>query len=302
MIWPVLSLNSLLMIDLHCHTTASDGITPPGELARLAERMGLSAVAITDHDTVGGVDAFLEAGCIDAIPGIELSARGPNGENVHFVGLFIDHKSPGLLETLQKLRKWRDERNLKLLQRIIDTGVDITLEEVGAISEGVMGRPHIAEILIQKGYCKDSNDAFKRYLGESAPTYVQKTALDFKEALKAIHDARGLAIWAHPLAKGSMTNARFKRMLDAFCEAGLDGVEAYYPEHTPTKRMTALNEAASRGLLVSGGSDYHGGERHVGVLPGTFPNGASLDIPDELLGIMQQRIYGAGHTTDEHIG
>ena len=105
------------MIDLHCHTTASDGVTPPDELPRLAERMGISAVAITDHDTVDGVQEFLDAGCIDVIPGVELSAQGPNDEKVHLVGLFINHTSTPLLNTLDTLRAWRDERNDRLLVR-----------------------------------------------------------------------------------------------------------------------------------------------------------------------------------------
>ncbi|MBQ7177009.1 MAG: PHP domain-containing protein [Victivallales bacterium] len=278
------------MIDLHCHTTASDGVTPPGELPRLAESQGLSAVAITDHDTIDGVQDFLDAACIDVIPGIELSAQGPNGENIHLVGLFIDHTAAPLLETLETLRRWRDERNMRLLRNIIDTGVDITFEEVSALSDGVIGRPHIADVLINKGYCKDSQDAFRRYLGERAPTYVQKEALPYGKAIEVIHASGGLAIWAHPMARTSMTNTKFKKILADFVAAGLDGVEAYYPEHTITRRMTVEHEAEVNGLLVSGGSDYHGGSRHVGVLPGGFSNGAPLCVPDELLERMKRRI------------
>ena len=278
------------MIDLHCHTTASDGVTPPGELPRLAENQGLSAVAITDHDTIDGVQDFLDAACIDAIPGIELSAQGPNGDKIHLVGLFIDHTAAPLLETLDTLRRWRDERNMRLLQNIIDTGVNITFEEVSALADGVLGRPHIADVLINKGYCKDSKDAFRRYLGERASTYVPKTALPYDKAIKVIHASGGLAIWAHPLARTSMTGTKFKKMLADFVAAGLDGVEAYYPEHTITRRMTVEREAELNGLLLSGGSDYHGGSRHVGIMLGTFANGAPLCVPDELLERMKRRI------------
>lgn len=278
------------MIDLHCHTTASDGITPPEELPRLAESLGLSAVAITDHDTIDGVESFLNAACIDVIPGLELSAQGPNGEKIHLVGLFIDHTSPQLLEMLDTLRCWRDERNMRLLEKINESSVDITLDEVRAISEGVLGRPHIAEILVRKGYCRNENDAFKRYLGERAPTFVPQNSLRYDKAIDLIHASKGLAIWAHPMARTSMTNAKFRRMLEDFSTAGLDGVEAFYPEHTVTRRMTVESEAQRNGLLLSGGSDYHGGSRHLGVLPGTFPNGAPLCVPDELLQKMRQRL------------
>ncbi len=281
------------MIDLHCHTTASDGVTLPEELPRLAESMGLSAVAITDHDTVEGVEAFLSSPCISLVPGLELSSVCEK-DKCHIVGLFIDHRSEELLETLQQLQVWRRERNQMMAHRLTEIGIPVDIEEVEALAEGVAGRPHFAEVLVARGVCGNLNEAFKKYLGDGAAAYVPKKSLEAADAIRAIHRAGGLAVWAHPMARSNMTNARFSRMLDALFHAGIDGVEAYYPDHTATKKLTVLREVEMRGLLASGGSDYHGGGRHTGIMPGTFANGGPLGIPDDVLYKMEDRLGRGG--------
>ena len=289
------------MIDLHIHSTASDGECLPYQIPIFGKESNVTALALTDHDTVDGLDEFLESAKdvgVKGIPGVELSCTSFGIDKVHIVGLFINHHDSVFLDTLEQIRNWRDERNIKILLKLDECGRHIEIGEVmeiarskrGSIGEVVLGRPHIADVLIDKGYCKNSQDAFKRYLGERAPTYVPKEALPYGKAIEVIHASGGLAIWAHPLARTSMTNTKFKRMLTGLMSAGLDGVEAYYPEHTITRRMTVEHEAELNGLLLSGGSDYHGGSRHVGIMLGTFANGAPLCVPDELLERMKRRI------------
>lgn len=249
------------MIDLHAHTTASDGSLTPTQLVRLARERGLSALAVTDHDTVGGLaeamDAAAERG-IELVPGIELSVDYPHGE-LHLLGYYLDFRDGAFLEQLATLQENRTNRNGVMLRKIREHGFDITREEVEAeAGGGQIGRPHFARALIRKGYAASVPDAFERFLGPGRPLHVPKVRLDPETAIRMVHAAGGVAVLAHPkylqLPGGASLTAELARLQ----ALGLDGVECYYRMHTPAETERYLEIARRLGLLVTAGSDFHG--------------------------------------------
>ena len=248
--------------DLHAHTTASDGTFKPTELVRAARALGLSHLAVTDHDTTAGVAeaeaAAREAG-IRLVPGVELSAEGPPGK-CHLLGLRIDPDDAGLTRTLAALSEARSTRNARIAARLQELGVPLTLEEVAAVAPpgANLGRPHFAQALIARGVVTTVAEAFARYLAEGAPAYLPKDVLPPADAIRLIHDAGGLAFLAHPGLVRLRSEETLRDRVAALRDLGLDGVEAFYPLHTP--ELTAELEAIARdlGLLVTGGSDFHG--------------------------------------------
>jgi len=242
--------------DLHTHTIRSDGVLEPAELVIQAARAGLAAIAVTDHDTTAGVPEAIAAGAdsdIEIVPGIEISTRTRNRE-IHLLGLFIEPNSELLAELSQRQREWRRERAEVMVERAADLGLDIDLERVDAIAAGAsIGRPHLAQALLDAGQVVSTQDAFDRYLGIGKPCCVAKRMTDTKEAIAAVQVAGGAAVVAHP---GS-SRVREKLLVE-LAAAGLDGVEVVHPRHPRGRRHLLRGLCERLGLLPSGGSDYHG--------------------------------------------
>lgn len=281
------------MIDLHCHSTASDGSCTPTELVHMAKKIGLSALALTDHDTTAGLDEFLQVARQEnftAIPGVELACRDEQLKTYHLLGLYINPEHPELQSLLQRILCWRNERNESIIVRLNQLGIKISREEIDACCQGeVLGRPHIAKALTQKKICRTIKQAFDKILGRGCAGYVSRQVPSPEECIRVIHAAGGVAVWAHPYSSDRMTNTCCRELASKLKELGLDGIEAYYSLHKNAQTMEAIKIATQLQLLVTGGSDFHGS--HFPKL--NLGNGyGNLQVPDSLLPILQQK---AGH-------
>ena len=252
-------------VDLHTHSTASDGTLPPEQVVETAERCGLKALALTDHDTIAGVPAARAAGerlGIRVIAGVELSAFHDDHE-VHLLALHLSQLDT-LENRLAELRAMRFARAEKIVEKLNALGIPITLEEVLLQADGgAVGRPHVARALVARGVVHDFRDAFMTYLGNNGSAFVQKDKLSVEDAIAIAHEAGALAIWAHPADGGR------RDRLEPLIAAGLDGIEIRHPGHSgeDIKRLQAL--ADFFGLVPSGGSDWHGateGPRRLGTM------------------------------------
>jgi predicted metal-dependent phosphoesterase TrpH len=248
-------------VDLHVHTTASDGVLSPSELVRYGKTKGLQAIAITDHDTIEGLEEGLQEAekiGFEVIPGVEISAEHSPG-SMHLLGYFLDIHHPLLKERLQCLQKARAERNPKIVENLNRLGVKITFEEVvEASGGGQVGRPHFAEVLLEKGYVRSFQEAFERFLKKGAPAYVDKVRFTPKEALHFIKEAGGVAVLAHPKTLGLNGCQALENLLHRLVEDGLKGVEVFYPEHSALEVAQFKTMVERNGLLMTGGTDYHG--------------------------------------------
>lgn len=288
-----LSIRTDRMIDLHCHSTASDGAIRPDALPAIARDIGVSALALTDHDTTDGLPHFVDAAAalgFNAIPGVELSSRLSTGDKAHIVGLYVDWYADSFQELLTQIRTWRMERNYIILQKLADIGKPVTLEQARACGEYgcVLGRPHIAAAMVKLKYCKCQNDAFKDYLRRGRPAYAPHKTPDAPDAIAALHAAGAVAIWAHPMSTGNMTGPKLERIIAELQSAGLDGIEAFYPDFTPTNTQNVLKAAYKHNLLVSGGTDFHGGSTHLNVRIG-LGKGNGFHVPDYILTPIKRR-------------
>jgi len=269
-------------IDLHLHTTHSDGSLPPAEVLALAQKTGVSALAITDHDIVAGIPEAIEAGArlgIEVIPGIEISSR--YGENeLHMLGYFLDWKDVALSSRLAQLRASRHRRNPRIIEKLNHLGLDLTYEEVKALaSTESVGRPHIARVLMDKGYVQSAKEAFDRYLAKGAAAYVPRELPEPTEAIAWIRAARGIPVLAHPTWVNESEEGLL-RLCDKLKSEGLGGIEVHYSTHKPQQTAQFLNIAQRLNLLVTGGSDFHGLTKpdiEVGVGRG------NLKVPEKLL-------------------
>jgi predicted metal-dependent phosphoesterase TrpH len=255
------------VVDLHAHTTASDGQHSPSELVEQAASIGLAALAITDHDTTAGLAEGLRAGQrlgLEVVPGIELSAEPPDvpagsRSQCHILGLFIDPRSPPLLDRLRSVIENRNRRNARIVERMrSELHWDVTLEEVERAAGGdVVARPHFARVLLDKGYVGSLQEAFDLYLGKGGRAYVERDRLTAEESIRLIHRAGGVAVLAHPsnLAMSAADAEQYVRTLQSL---GLDGIEARYNLHSRDETARYLDLAARLGLVTSGGSDFHG--------------------------------------------
>jgi len=252
-------------VDLHLHTTASDGVLSPSEIVRYAKAKGLQAIAITDHDTIEGCEEGLLEGeriGFEVIPGIEISAEYSPG-SMHILGFFLDIHHPLLNERLEYLQKARAERNPKMVAKLNQLGIDVTYEEVlKASGGGQVGRPHFANVLLEKKYVRNFQEAFERFLKKGAPAYVDKFRFTSKEALHFINEAGGMAVLAHPNTLGVNRYSELEKLVLQLVDEGLQGIEVYYPEHSAVEVVQYKNLADRYSLLSTGGTDYHGIEKN----------------------------------------
>lgn len=276
--------------DLHAHTTASDGTLTPAGLVAAAKAAGLTYLAVTDHDTLSGLPAALAAARTTGIRllcGVELSAEGAPGK-CHLLGLGIDPDHAPLRDTLAQLSENRRARNEKMAVRLSALGMPLSLGEVTALAPpgANVGRPHFAAALVAKGYVRDAREAFDRYLGDEAAAYVEKATLTPAECAALIHDANGLCFVAHPGLLRLAEHETHETRLAAYRAVGVDGIEAYYGANTPAQTDRFVRLAARLGLLVTGGSDFHGANK-PDVFLGRVLDGAPLPaslLPPALLG------------------
>jgi predicted metal-dependent phosphoesterase TrpH len=273
-------------VDLHTHSTASDGTLPPEQVIDAAARCGLAALALTDHDTIDGVRAARQAAeqvGIRVIAGVELSAFDEERE-IHVLALHLSNLDA--LETrLAELRASRHVRAAKIVEKLNALGVPLTLDEVlQQANGGSVGRPHVARALIARGLVADFRDAFMRYLGNNGSAFVAKERLSIQDAIAIAHEAGAIAIWAHPSDGGR------RERLEPLVAAGLDGVEIKHPSHSgeDMKRLQALTDFF--GLVPSGGSDWHGaseGPRRLGM----------MNVPVEWLEKQDERVASLTSST-----
>ena len=273
------------MIDLQIHSSYSDGSMSPVELVQTAKALDLYAIALTDHDTIEGVPEFIEEGKradIITIAGLEISVEAnlPAQGELHILGLFIDYEDRDLKEKLQFLQDHRNLRALKMIEKFKDLGILITEDELLNVSgAGSIGRPHFAKILKDKGIVKSHQEAFQRYLRKDRPVYVDKIKFPETEAIQLIKQSGGLAILAHPHL---MKLSRFKDLEDKIVHLrnlGLDGLEVYYPGVNNKEMTKLIRLAAKYNLGISGGSDYHGGNREGTTMGKGY---GDLNIPDSV--------------------
>lgn len=277
------------MIDLHSHTNESDGTCSPAELIEEAVRSGVHTLGITDHDTFAGYDqavAPARAAGVDLVCGIELSTK-LHGRSVHLLGYFFAPNGlVGFREWVLELQASRRERNVRLAKRLQELGFDITIEEVEARGRGMAGRPHFAQIMIEKGYVSSLRQAFDEYLDESAKGYVSRLEPSFAEGVERIRAAGGIASLAHPVrVREDVTT-----IMPEVCAAGMNAIEAYHSDHGPKDVELYLGLARDYGLLVTGGSDFHGDVK-PGVRLGSGCNG-NLKIPDSLVDRLREAAVG----------
>jgi len=264
-------------VDLHLHSTASDGRLSPAEIVRKSAELGLTVIALTDHDTVDGIEPALETAkafpWLRVIPGVEINTDVPQGE-AHVLGYFIDYTNQELRDTLEKLRHSRQGRAQRMIAKLRDLGIQIEWHRVQEIAgAGALGRPHIAQAMLEKGYITTIKEAFTKYISRDGPAYVERAKITPVEAVATILQAGGLPVLAHPF---TINNP--EKMVIELKAAGLVGIEAYYDNYTADEVSRLLSLAARHSLITTGGTDYHGLDDSTETMIG------GTDVPIEAAG------------------
>jgi len=248
-------------IDLHLHSTASDGQLTPVELMAQARQRRLSAVALTDHDTTAGLAQAAKAAAqlgVGFVPGIELSAEHQPGV-MHLLGYFIDPDDDGLRQVCQRLVRARRQRNERIIERLTQLGCHLTMQQVLDLAAGeVVGRPHIARAMVAAGAVKNVKQAFVRYLAKGSPAYVSRDKLSAADAVAAITRAGGVVALAHPAQLGCRNQAELDLLIRRLTETGIHAIEVHHPDHRPEQTRLYMKLADRYGLAMAGGSDFHG--------------------------------------------
>ena len=273
-------------VDLHTHSTASDGTYTPFELVRHAKNKGLKAIALTDHDTTGGLAEAMKSGIdlsMEVIPGCELSVEYDG--LMHILGLWVNPDAPVLSASLKELRDKRNNRNEIMIKMLQDQGIDISFEEVKKLAgDASIGRPHISRILMNKGVISSIQEAFDKYIGPTGTAYVPKEKFSPEKAIAMLKEENATVILAHPFSLKLDSNT-LKKELVRFKDLGLDGVEVYYPEHTKEQTRAYEDMCNELGLLLSGGSDFHGSVKpHIKLGKGR----GKLSIPYSIVETMKK--------------
>lgn len=287
------------LVDLHLHSTCSDGIFPPDEVVRMAAKVGLAAVALADHDNIDGIEAALAAGAevgVEVISGVELSVVWESIQDIHLLGYGFDHRDADLRTALQSFREFRETRNERIVERVNEKLLSegrapIDIAAVKGKAGGTIGRPHIAMALLEDGHVASKDEAFNRYL---VPCNVEKRYFPIAEAIDLLHRAGGVTVLAHPPfipvdRKGLLA------LLDTFAALGLDGVEAYNTGASNDDIDWMITQTRRRGMLVTGGSDFHGIEGGEIVIGGGRGN---LKVPyacvEEIRAVVEKRRTAQG--------
>ncbi|MBL0700686.1 MAG: PHP domain-containing protein [Desulfosarcina sp.] len=254
-------------IDLHIHSTASDGTLTPVEILAMARSLKLAAIAITDHDTIDGAKELLANGIpsdIQFLTGVEISASWPSNfprtGSLHILGYGIKLNDHLLNQTLDALQKARKNRNPQIIKRLNSFGLDISMDDIiqEAGTDGQIGRPHIAQVMIKKGFAASINEVFEAYLGTGRPAYVDKYRVECSRAIEIICASGGIPVLAHPVLMQMESREHLEKFVVTLTEMGLKGIEVYYPEHTPENTAFYQTIAKKNGLMMTGGSDFHG--------------------------------------------
>src|SRR6266487_118139 len=257
-------------IDLHTHSTASDGIYSPTELLHRAKEIGIRILALTDHDSTGGVEEAAQVAAqldIDFIPGIEINTDVQGGE-VHVLGYFPEYQRPAFQAILKVLRDARERRGQRMVELLNEHGVNISWERVREIAQGSVGRPHVAKALMEAGYVQTIGEAFDKYIGNGCYAYVPRYKLTPQDAVHLIASANGLPVIAHPIELPGLDELR--NWLPGLCEAGMVGLETYYGPYTPENERELLALAQAYNLIPTGGTDFHGPGIHPTPLGGRY--------------------------------
>ncbi len=275
-------------IDLHTHSLHSDGAQTPSDVVKAAKEAGLSAIALSDHDCIKGVREAMEEGArlgVEVIPAVELSAQSDT--ELHILGYFIDIENKELQDTMAYALKVRDERQEETCRKLNEMGFQITMEELRKEAHGnpVLCRAHFAQIMVRKGYAESVQDAFSKYLSVGCYAYSNRQALTGPEAVSLIRRAGGIAVAAH-LHLIKMPDDQLKEYLRSLIPYGLEGVEGYYTDYTPEMQERYQNMAKELGLVISGGTDYHGANKpHISIGSGR----GGLQIPYSVLEGLRER-------------
>ena len=286
-------------VDLHLHTTFSDGTLSPTQLVRLCAQRGLNVIAITDHDSTEGISESIEAARetpgLSLIPGIELSTDIPGAE-IHLLGYFVDHENPEFQRTLQQLRDGREDRARRMVEKLRALGVEISWDRVQELSGGgAIGRPHLAQAMVEKGYVKYPRDAFDEYLGRNGPAYVERAKLTPVEAVRLLGEHGALPVMAHPTyaakSQGMEGIEELRDTLSELKEAGLVGMEVHYGDYTAEQVESLARMAEELDLIPCGGSDYHASGNPGEPEPGSA--GPPMETVTALEALRGQRTVGA---------
>ncbi len=283
-------------IDLHLHTTRSDGTLTPAELVQMCAERGLRIISITDHDSTEGLSEAFEAASsfpqLTIIPGIELSTDIP-GNEIHVLGYFVDYENPDFQVVLERFREGRENRGRKMVEKLNELGVSISWARVQEISDGgSIGRPHIAQAMVEDGYVQYPKDAFDQYLGRNGVAYVDRLKLTPAEAVQILIDNGALPVMAHPTYSASKSGMdevdSLDETIEELKEAGLVGMEVYYKDYTPeqTERLAAL--ADKLGLIPCGGTDYHASGNPGEPEPGSV--GPPMETIEALKSLKKARV------------
>lgn len=245
-----------MKVDLHVHSTASDGTLTPSQVVQRAAANGVSVLALADHDSLEGLAearAAARASGVQLVPAVELSAHAPGEDSIHLLGYFISDNDPGLNRLLAVMREARHKRAHQMVESLREAGFSIDVATVLTLSAGgAVGRSHVARALVSAGHASSVGDAFERLIGRGRPFYVSKEVMEPCEVIAVIKNAGGLAVLAHPGVNG------LEHLVAPLVDCGLDGIEAYHSDHSPARCRFYARLAADRGLLVTAGSDFHG--------------------------------------------
>ncbi|KYC44348.1 MAG: DNA polymerase III PolC [Candidatus Methanofastidiosum methylothiophilum] len=246
-----------MKVDLHVHTTASDGLLSPKDIIVKAKENGINTLAIADHDTIDGISEGMKAANekgIKLIPALEISAK--HEKQIHMLGYFIDYTDLKFQSFVNKLKNSREDRNQKMLKKLGKFGFEITMEELKANAEGNIGRPHIADIMVKKGYVSTFPEAFEKYIGNDKPCYVPKERPDIRKAIEIIRKYKGVPVLAHPKYT-FLEGEELENFIAYLSDIGLGGLEVYYSKHNKEEEACYLKLAKKYSLIPTAGSDYH---------------------------------------------
>lgn len=272
-------------VDLHSHTLASDGRLTPTELVQLAAKNGVHYLAVTDHDTTNGLDEAIAAAGplgVEIIPGIEVSCDIP-GTEVHLLGFFLDYHNPEFQVKIGQFREGRVGRAQEMVRKLGELGAPISWDRVKQIAgDASVGRPHVAQALLEAGHIQTIPEAFDRWIGRNGPAYAEREKLTIEDAIALIHSVGGMASIAHPYYSEGLMD-----LLPGLVRNGLDAIECYYTSHDANQRDALLNFVRANGLVSSGGSDYHGFPMAELIEATNIPG--SVDVPESVIEAMTSR-------------